>query len=1115
SPTLNQAGDFWYHESTYLDVQPDGRLWGRASLDGSAILYGDINLNSVIPTDYLSIFEYVNFNTWQSNSPWDDNAEINFRFQTNDPFVAEQISLFVIAIFESRLPMQMDFQGSYGFDEQRDGTWYQFTDVNFRGHVDWINMLDLINTAIPRQYGGLAATIDATNATALSFYFWLQNNNGLRIAGSIGLDFSGQMVDQAGDHGISLAEFYHVTAFVQAPWATNPLHIHVNLPDVVTKGFDFFGQPIPDVTWEYHPSPEVHNRYHVWSGWFTVDDTTTYLDIGLDFNFTFIQWSWVATDQYWLSIDPRGFESIHLQSRGKDRAAPTSNLLAGSALLQDVVSIDMWMGRDWGDTSQVRHTLNMNIRFPKGGSYLTESLAIINELETGLGIDFSINGTETCDPMVDDCRWHIGYNDTEVEVWRYNINTDITQYETKVSNMLGVQRSAMLSNTDLSEIYSINWHVFPDMWGQAAEINFNRDALRSNLHPSSIQNNYPESGFAHSADLLRPNFLGWDGSIPWNAYSEEFYAFIETPFTGSWESIQFTPGTNNGIDWDSSRWSEFHGNFEYFKYDVRVYSDTPQLTDNQGAPTGALTDLSVSWYNSFSSLTEDVETPWFNDNSVRYKNTTFPDLTFSAPNWTSAFDETTFNGTIDLVAGVTDQGDQDFLRRNYWDTGANDWKPKFPSIGIKFVDGSIFRSDAPIDHERFTFNVPFTYYSLWPGAPEWEAWLTSVDTTEYADGTWELWIDTEDNAGNHGNWPSATLEIDNYDASYNESEIIWDADAPKEGDRVRDIAQFDFTIKDDVGSFVVVAYDNLAGYIQIPVSTETNTSGTFETYSFLVDTEAQDLPENSFMAIRVEVLDMDGHWTVSDSFNVMIDNYPIGNPPIINIMTPNDGITVDNTLQSLITFEVEIIEDVEVKRANIFFEGPKTLSFLLNETALPSWTVTVDISTWSLGTYTWYIEVEDMDENTHIVQSVRFSFTLTGIEPVVVDHEDPVITDINFADGDTVSGMITFEVGVTDNIAVQEVVLKSFSNQEFSMIKHNDNLFRYDVDTAEVEDGMYTFTFTAKDTSGNQAQRSLDLNLNNGRTKSSPDVGLPGFEFLSFILATLVMIPLIRFGKKN
>ncbi|MHA2403785.1 MAG: hypothetical protein ACXADH_12390, partial [Candidatus Kariarchaeaceae archaeon] len=37
SPTLNQAGDFWYHESTYLDVQPDGRLWGRASLDGSAI----------------------------------------------------------------------------------------------------------------------------------------------------------------------------------------------------------------------------------------------------------------------------------------------------------------------------------------------------------------------------------------------------------------------------------------------------------------------------------------------------------------------------------------------------------------------------------------------------------------------------------------------------------------------------------------------------------------------------------------------------------------------------------------------------------------------------------------------------------------------------------------------------------------------------------------------------------------------------------------------------------------------------------------------------------------------------------------------------------------------
>jgi hypothetical protein len=159
--------------------------------------------------------------------------------------------------------------------------------------------------------------------------------------------------------------------------------------------------------------------------------------------------------------------------------------------------------------------------------------------------------------------------------------------------------------------------------------------------------------------------------------------------------------------------------------------------------------------------------------------------------------------------------------------------------------------------------------------------------------------------------------------------------------------------------------------------------------------------------------------------------------------------------------------------------------------------------------------VEDMDENTHIVQSVRFSFTLTGIEPVVVDNDDPVITDINYQNGDTVSGEITFRVWVTDNVAVQEVVLKSFNDQEFSMTYVDGNLFTYPVNTEEVVDGTYTFTFTAKDTSGNEDRETLDLNLNNGRTKSSPDVGLPGFEFLSFILATIVMIPIIRFGKKN
>ncbi|MHA2252812.1 MAG: hypothetical protein ACXAD7_20790, partial [Candidatus Kariarchaeaceae archaeon] len=267
--TLDQ--DFWYHESLWLDVSPDGWTSGRASLDGSAILFGNADLSALLPFDILDKFQWVQFDTWQTQNPWDENVEINFRFQTNNPTLAEQLSIGFMNLLGSQIPFNTEFVGSWGSDDWDGENWVQMTDVKFRGHLDWINMLDLINTAIPRNYGGIAASIDASFANGLSFHFWLEHHN-LNIAGSIGISFGENQQNQIGGHVISLGDFFHVDSFTKADWATDFLHIDVALPNATNPAFDIFNNAGTTITWDYHPSPEGHNKHHYWSGHIQIDE---------------------------------------------------------------------------------------------------------------------------------------------------------------------------------------------------------------------------------------------------------------------------------------------------------------------------------------------------------------------------------------------------------------------------------------------------------------------------------------------------------------------------------------------------------------------------------------------------------------------------------------------------------------------------------------------------------------------------------------------------------------------------------------------------------------------------------------------------------------------------
>lgn len=1068
SPNQN---DFWYNENIWLDISKDGWIWSRASLVGSDILFGDEDLGLLMQLDILNSFRHIRINVRDNDNPWDDNANVNFRFQTNDPALAEQYANLILLIIGQSMKLELRFDGSNGFDDNdRDDVWRSFTDVRYNGHIDWLDMQSVINTAIPRQLGGLAASIDATYATDLSFYFWLERDN-KNIAGSIGLNYQGQISQLSGGHSVSYRDLMHINNFEKSPYS-NDFYVSANLPDVTNPVFDVQ----PTINWNYHPNPEGWDYFHYWDGGFSIPAGSAYNDIVLTFDFEFKPWAFVNQDNYWWSVDPRGYDSMSVEATGNNRIAPTSQLYAQSPMLENVSSLELWIDQNG---------LRLQVGF-YNGSHDIEYNDILLELET-LGLDYTSISFQQNNSQWD---WHNWVDDQYYLInWyeAYLPNTSFT-YKSVIEAMPGYQKSAILQYTNLTNFDNFVWRIDPDDWSNGAQMTLHRNALGDqNIPLNQVDRLYNDVNTLHSANLLTPYLAGWNGTIPWNNYTETLSLSFEAPFEGQLENINFVPDKNNGLYWDSGRWTWNRNKYNYFNYNFRIYKENPQLTsdDSLNTPIGPLTDISLSFNNNFEANTVDIDPPNIDD--VRYSDI----LNSDYDNWSGDFDTNPISGLNYIVAKANDQPD---------------WR--FTPSGIKQVNSSLFRTDAPVDHEKFLFHDTLTYSDTWPTDVNSEAWRMNLDTTNFADGDYELWFELEDNSNNRNNWGSIQLEIDNYDITYQPATIIWDQNSPNDGSTIAGLMNFDFVVQDDAGSFAVVVWSNLGGYVVEADNVVTNTSGVFEFYSFELDTLFE--PENMPLTLKIEVLDMDGHWTNTHR-SYTVDNYISGNRPTVNLLDPLNNAQFDSSEHTEIEFSVEIIEDVGVKSAKIFFSGPITIDFALsNNIGTDIWMETVNILSWDHGTYNWYVEVVDMDENIHFVTSEIRTFELLGDAPLVEDNEPPVLSNLNYADNDVVSGEITIEVRAVDNVGVQEVTIEYFDGQLATMTDSGNNYYEYNLNTADVVDGKYTIKLTAKDFKGNYDSLSVTLEFDNGRKDKSPGIGIPGFGFYLTITSILSLILVYR-----
>ncbi|MCY3410836.1 MAG: hypothetical protein INQ03_04275 [Candidatus Heimdallarchaeota archaeon] len=1079
-PDLDETNT-WYHEQINMWLGSNGHLWSSVGLSGYPMNFGELDTSEF--QDPTNLFLWGGFSTWQAHNPWEENVQFDLVFQTNDPAVAEFAGNQLIALLDTVIYFEVYFDGSWGEDRWTGEDWEQVTHVSYRGHVDWTNMQVVVDASVPRNYGGLAETIDVFAARNLNYWFWKFDAN--KIAMEINLEFKYDFMEAEGGHLLTINDFIHTSEIKRSSYADN-LKMYISLPDVTNPILNPGNTSYSDVYWYYHPSPERQNDYEAWHADFTLYDTSAVItDMTLSFDYTFIQDSWINRDNLWWNVDPRGFDTLGLSSTGKDRARLTENFGANLPLSEDILYFEL-------EYYDVYNYFVMRMMFDQQGNKDAEISAILADLSVNLGLDFSQNSSEWVDEYT---TWFDWNTQTRYNSSYYEIQMDMSPYDYTafVESVYGYQQSAMMMNSTLDELVFFTYRIYPDKFGDYGEVNLYGSSIHyTNLPGELIPYDWDHAQSSHFIDLYNPANLGWNG-IPWNNQTDQISLSLNVPFNGDWNNdIEVRPQRNNGIGYTYGIWEDSYGDIDKFGYNLNLYTTNPLLTEHDGSIIGPIDNFNISFNYDFLDRSVDIEAPhmdqflWRDYNYVEYD-------WFNHPAWNGDFSNT-FSGEVKFAARVNDIGDGG----HWYNETSYQWFPKFPGSGISEVNITLFRDDSPVNNEEFLFVYQMEYNST---NGDQECYTKTIDTTVLPDGDYEMWMDLSDIAGNVGQGYGTSINLQNYagtpDASIDMTSM------PAKGAHVADIVQFNWSITDDKEVFTTVLWIGLGGYIVDPYNVVDNGDGSFTMYyTFSFDTIHE--LENRPMTILIETLDMNGNWIRADT-SVVIDNIPTGNPPTIALVEyPENNAQVNASENPILHFEVSINEDVGVASVELIIGD---LSFAMQVDG-SNYFVDIDLSTWQPDTYNWYIEVTDMDENTHTVQSPTLVFTLIGEGPLVEDTEAPNLTLLEPNNGDTVSGEITILVSATDDFGINSVKISLPDGSTPTMSKDGDE-YSYNLDTAEYADDEYQMEITATDNSGKTTDLLLILNFENGRTQSGPTLGLPGFELLVALIA-IISIPVLR-----
>ncbi|MHA1304126.1 MAG: Ig-like domain-containing protein, partial [Candidatus Heimdallarchaeaceae archaeon] len=1092
SYSTHQAVSTYYRE--YLDMWLSSEAWfdTHVGLEGVGVTIGNLDFWE-LPSIFQDHLEWMGLNTWDNKDPYSTNAHLTIQFEGVTIDEATSAAELLISILEQFLIVDFHYDGYNSFDDWR-GEWVEIIEVWYSGHVDWTNVVQTYENAIPREKGGIAAAINVTEANGLNFDAWYDPGIN-EFIGRIGFSFNLQLDNIEGSHTISLKDSFHVSGFEASSEADGPLGIYVSLPDVSGLTVSpWYNDSYLYMEQNYHPNvEEPWNKNNIYSIWIELSSGQYIDDFILNFDYDFTPWDLATHERAEYRVDPRGYYDKSIHYYGK--YATISSSPFDETLLTNVLRVHL--GYSPLAYTIAGHTnIYFEIMFVDTLDYADEAYNIAVEIENLLGVTFDNNWT-----------WEGSFWDWENEIdipsrgYGYSIdNYTESNFTNLFTNSLAYQYSSMLNSSNILSDYTyIDWDIYKNLrygyFGYHVDVRY--DSL--DYYIQTPVKAYPDIGYPENYTLDILSEFGWT-TFPYSSNSIEHHLNVSVPIEQGSEFF-ITPDKPNGYGYNYWYWSDYRDNFTYGNFGFNYYIDTPYTTDNYGSLLDPVTQVTVDFYNEFISDDIDIEPPniW---GVCHYDGGWNYDM------------YTGLSGNTLLGVDVNDDG-----YMYYYDSTLGSDVPRFPGSGVASVEGKLYYGNLPIDMEGLVNPITFTYDST---ADKYTSYV-NFSSGEYADGEWELEIQAVDNDGNWGHM-FETIVVDNYDdAIYVEpATITWTSTTPADGSSVSDNITIEVEVTDDIGVFLVVLWVNFGGWIlEDPDADGIYSKEIDTTYYF-----------EGPMEVIIEVWDMEGHYSsVSRSFTV--DNIPSGDAPILKIISPVDGETVSGK----ILVQADVTDDVGLKSVTLTVDTRTPLLMSYNETSgyYEYW---YDTNQLSNAYHTFTVTAIDEDENTHVVsQSVTVSVTgSTGtgygdppeyelVNVPVNQTQEELATQINEVTDETkaVQDIFDWEIRAKDDIGLAQVVL-TIDDNVYGMSGSDSgpdtwSTWTYSWDSTEVQDGAHYATITITDIDENQHTVEIKIGFTtfNGNTKDKNTLGLDGFEFFWALLALAplsVSINLLRRKKK-
>ena len=1109
NPSVVAYSDFW--ESAWVWVSHEGHINARAELNSKDLGFGEQNLNLFIASyrNVYDIFDHANWWFRQTDDPGDQNTEVEIHFRTNNAELAREYADLIVEYMSRGLAISYEYEGTWAWEDWRGDTWTDLTAVRYHSHIVWPWFTAFINDEIiPRDIGGLAETINVTEASHINAWAWPQGDGTPEIGFAFGFDFNYEILDitgsYSGTHTLEMNELIH-TEKIQRNNYQDHLWINYALPDVTAlTTAPSSNSSSCTIYQKYHPPPEPWVTHHYWDVDFQISSGVyTAPDLWVSFDYNFIPHYLQSQIEAALVVNHYGYVYKGINLRGDYSRLIDFETLTNWDPNIVIVEINYRPNREglWNN-------LEFTVVYNDFDDHYEDANELAKDIETLLGIDFTDNHTDH-----NWWDWHrLHY---EGNTYRFHADdfTSIMSQNLLTGSDL-VLSSPVFENQDwiTSEYHQFSYY-HPDVSQWIDAIDFWWNPLAEEVvNPIKT---YGDGGSFVNEDVNLLSQWSWS-TFPFNSN----YSVSKFPIIVPYDSYTVYPQENNGWGWHINTWEDpWFSDIRYVNHNLEIYTDAADLkfVDEDFNPTDPFDDFGLKFDYTF--LADDVDTQPPGGNFY-YHN-----FTSGEEYWGDSIQNqgVTFTGTdIHLHVRIwdTDSHGINYFWWPFWYWNGTHWVQRFVSSGIKETTVKAYFADLPARIAQFEQELPVTV--------GWENWPTidyniTWDTSEFADGEWTLVARGEDNAGNWVDFGIHNLLVDNYDEAATAAPII-DL-LSTENDTVYGTHTIQIEVTDDVEVFAVVLTRDFTAFLL-------NDSDSDDIYEFNWNTLGE--IENSIHYFTITVWDMDGHKVIYD-FYLQVDNLRPGTPPTVTIISPS---AAGQTLTGSYTFEVEVTDDLGIQSVKMQIDQGAMYSMTYNPTT-GYYERTHDLTNEINGDRILNITVIDIDENQH-TEHEKITFTVVGGQegPTVSDPPEwsegrsdlpanlsAFVEAGNLNEYDPVLGDIYFKVAVMDDRQITSVNIKIQIVDDFDPVTGEPDLGRVVKDTSMSEAGtsgdwsLYDYSWDSTEEADNYYLCEIDVQDNDTvanhlyirtliqtdnveDTGPSPQIGgIPGFEFEILLLS--------------